>query len=160
MLCEECGKREAVYHTTTNINGAIGETHLCVECQSLRGGADLFKGLGGLFNMFAGAADATEKAAKKRQVCPECGTAWDDFLKSGGYLGCEACYGEFAASLRPVVLKTQGKLRHTGKTPRAAPEDARAAQIRRLGEELNRALAAERYEECARLKKDLDRLKQ
>ncbi|GHV00859.1 DNA methylase [Clostridia bacterium] len=158
MLCEECGKREAVYHTTTNINGAIGETHLCAECQSLRG-ADVFKGIGGLFNMFTGAAEIAEKTVKKRQICPECGTAWDDFVKSGGYVGCEHCYKEFAAALRPVILKTQGELRHTGKAPHPSPEDKRAAEYRRLTDELNKALEAERYEDCARIKRELDRIK-
>ncbi|MDR1094706.1 MAG: hypothetical protein LBL66_11225 [Clostridiales bacterium] len=162
MLCEECGKREATYHERTSINGAISETYLCNECRSLRAG-DVLKGLGGLGgllnNMLTGVASLAEKEKKNRRVCAECGATWDDFLKSGGYLGCEHCYKEFAALLKPVVIKMQGKLQHTGKVPPLSPEDKRAAEYRRLTDELNNALAAERYEDCARIKKEIDRVK-
>ena len=157
MLCEQCGKREAVYHTTTNINGQLTETHLCAECQSLRA-PDVFQGIGGLFNMLGGVTETAEKEQRKRLICPECGTTYDDFTRSGGYLGCEQCYKEFAPLLKHIILRTQGKLRHTGKTPNPSPEDKRAAELRRLTAELNKALAAEKYEECARLKREIDRL--
>lgn len=32
MKCENCGKYEASYHYTTNINGNVTEKHLCPEC--------------------------------------------------------------------------------------------------------------------------------
>ncbi|SMC53723.1 UvrB/UvrC motif-containing protein [Papillibacter cinnamivorans] len=32
MLCQNCGKHEAVFHYTRNINGTISEQHLCEDC--------------------------------------------------------------------------------------------------------------------------------
>jgi len=158
LLCEQCGKREAVYHTTTNINGALTETNLCAECQSLKA-TDIFKGIGGLFNMLGGVTETAEKEKRRRLICHECGTTFDDFTRSGGYLGCENCYKEFAPLLRPIILQTQGKIRHTGKIPDPSPEDKRAAEIRRLTAELSKAVAAEKYEECARLQREIEKLK-
>ena len=32
MKCQNCGKNEVNLHYTSNINGAVTETHLCAEC--------------------------------------------------------------------------------------------------------------------------------
>lgn len=34
MLCQNCGKHEAVFHYTKNINGKVSEQHLCEDCAS------------------------------------------------------------------------------------------------------------------------------
>lgn len=33
MLCEKCGKREAVFHWTELMEGSILDRHLCAECR-------------------------------------------------------------------------------------------------------------------------------
>ena len=157
MQCQECGKREATCHTQTNIDGIVNETHLCAECRAAFA-PDMFKGIGGLLGMLGGVAEQAEREKRKRMVCRECGTTFEDFRRSGGYLGCGNCYREFVRELMPVILQTQGKTRHTGKIPNPSPEDLRAAGIRRLTAEFNAALEAERYEECAKLKREIERL--
>ena len=34
MLCEHCGKNEAIFHRVNIVNGEAEETHLCAECAS------------------------------------------------------------------------------------------------------------------------------
>ncbi len=37
MKCEKCGKNEANYHFTSNINGVVTESHLCSRCAEKAG---------------------------------------------------------------------------------------------------------------------------
>ena len=32
MKCQKCGKNETSFHYSSNINGAVTEAHLCMEC--------------------------------------------------------------------------------------------------------------------------------
>ena len=32
MKCTNCGKKEAIYHYVTSLNGDVTETHLCADC--------------------------------------------------------------------------------------------------------------------------------
>jgi protein arginine kinase activator len=155
MLCEECGQREAEYHTRTNINGKVSETHLCSACHKAHLSGQVFKysAIGDLFNALTGGAEPTER--KQQHMCARCGTTYDDFLKNGGYLGCENCYKEFGALLKPVILKTQGALRHTGKMPNPSPEDKLAVRYRALAAELQKAVAEERYEDCQKIQQEM-----
>lgn len=56
MKCENCGKYEADYHYTSNINGNVTEKHLCSECARKLGyGSDMFYNTGSLIDdMFDG----------------------------------------------------------------------------------------------------------
>jgi len=37
MKCQNCGKGEANFHYTSNINGCVTEAHLCPECAAKQG---------------------------------------------------------------------------------------------------------------------------
>ena len=51
MICQMCGKGEASFHISSNINGCVTETHLCPECAA-NSGYDLGQvcDLGGVFD--------------------------------------------------------------------------------------------------------------
>ena len=50
MKCEKCGKNQANYHYTSNINGVVTETHLCSECACESGmEQQLFSGVEQMF---------------------------------------------------------------------------------------------------------------
>ena len=70
----------------------------------------------GIQNLFGAMAADTAAQKKKRVICGECGTTYNEFLKTG-YLGCAHCYEEFKDALAPVILKTQGAAAHVGKQP-------------------------------------------
>ena len=37
MKCQNCGKKEANFHCTSNIDGCVSEAHLCSECAAKLG---------------------------------------------------------------------------------------------------------------------------
>lgn len=159
MLCDKCGKKEAVAYTAVNINNHVSEMHLCDECYKKYGGlTNIWDAVGaGLGTLFGGFSADKSPAAKKQQLCPKCGTTFDEFLKTS-YLGCENCYKEFAASLRPVIMNTQGKLQHVGKIPNPTEEDNVRREYQRLQRDLQQAVAEERYEEAASIKRAISEL--
>jgi len=50
MKCQNCGKNEVSFHYTSNVNGAVTETHLCSEC-AMQAGYDV-ESMFDLGNMF------------------------------------------------------------------------------------------------------------
>jgi protein arginine kinase activator len=90
-------------------------------------------------------------------VCPGCGWTWERF-RSGGRLGCARCYETFREELRPLLRRIHGAVRHAGRAPRSPGADQGAARLRRLHEELERAVGAEDYERAAELRDRLAEL--
>ena len=58
MLCQNCGKNEAVTHIKQIINGEMDEAHLCRDCARHLGYDDIFSGFdfdfGGFFGSLLG----------------------------------------------------------------------------------------------------------
>lgn len=55
MKCTNCGKNEANYHYTSNINGNVTERHLCAECAAGLGREyDLFDDFDNVFENMLG----------------------------------------------------------------------------------------------------------
>jgi protein arginine kinase activator len=91
-------------------------------------------------------------------VCPNCGLKFTDIGKSGK-LGCGDCYQAFAEELQPSLKRIQGNVIHAGKIPLRNGE--RAAQRKRLGgmkQDLQDAIAAERYELAAEIRDQIKEL--
>ncbi|HEX8832550.1 MAG TPA: UvrB/UvrC motif-containing protein [Abditibacteriaceae bacterium] len=110
--------------------------------------------------MLREARKSSDKPEVFSKRCPKCEMTWDR-LRQDGRAGCAQCYGAFAEELKGVMDKVQRGPEHLGKAPRAATkrqrrlEHLRARRDHRL-EMLNRRLqesiAAERYEEAAKLR--------
>lgn len=87
--------------------------------------------------------------------CPHCGLTSARFRQTGR-VGCAWCYEHLRGLVAPVVARFQAGPAHRGLRPagRAAgePTTGRAAELR---EALRRAVAAEQYEEAARLRDEL-----
>jgi len=164
MLCMICKKTEAKVHLTQMVEGKVKKVDLCEDCAKAKGVddptgfslADLLLGLGASQEIAqtAAAPTGTELA------CPVCGFTQADFKKSGR-LGCAECYKTFAEGL-DGLLKTMHKgTRHTGKVPRATGQLRDAGErIKALQKRLEQAIAAERYEEAARLRDEIKGLKE
>jgi protein arginine kinase activator len=85
-------------------------------------------------------------------TCPGCGISFSRFRETGRF-GCAQCYETFAAELEPLVRRVHGATRHTGKVPhREGPAYEQSARLRRLNEDLERAIGAEDYERAAELR--------
>ena len=67
MLCQNCGKNEAVTHIKQIINGEMDEAHLCRDCARHLGYDDIFSGFdfdfGGFFRL----------ASRRYDGSPSCG---------------------------------------------------------------------------------------
>jgi protein-arginine kinase activator protein McsA len=92
--------------------------------------------------------------------CPNCGTTWDR-LKQDGRAGCAGCYNAFRQQLTDVMNRFQRGPQHVGKSPRAAEKRRRRLehlrqrrdnQLSMLQNRLREAVAAERYEEAAKIR--------
>ena len=163
MTCDLCGKVEASVHLTEIVNDQTRELHLCEKCAHEKGtaAANPF-GLAGLLAGLTGPAAAPRRGARENPKCPKCGLTYEDFRKNGR-LGCGDCYAAFHKYLAPLLKRVHGSAQYTGslapapaasaKTKTAARKKAKPAETPALlKEQLKEAVAAERFEEAARLR--------
>ncbi len=165
MTCDLCGKAEASVHLTEIINDQTRELHLCEACAHEKGAAAAEKF--GLAGLLAGLTEVGVKGglrAGENPKCARCGMTYQDFRKSGR-LGCGTCYESFHRYLAPLLKRIHGSTEYTGAlSPTGAARQARQAgpggssqaesadALSRLKEQLKEAVAAEQFEEAARLR--------
>lgn len=157
MLCDECGKNEAKFHSVTQVNNKRTERHLCAECQKKLG--DPFLKMQGFNNFFSSLGDylGVPQQRQDEYICPSCGTTGDEFLRTG-FVGCAACYKEFAPLMLPAIKQMQGDVSHVGKVPQGVVSSV-SAEYDRLKTELQRAVSVEDFETAAMLQEKMRRLK-
>ena len=160
MLCDECKKREAVFHSKIIHNGQVRERHLCAVCsKKYREEESLFKPFGDLFSslpeLMLGAS------TPKCTVCSKCGTTSDEFLRTG-YVGCPECYKAFGPIMLDVVRRTQHDTQHIGKAPGVKIKSTVAAAQNKIDELRRRqrqAIDTDDFEEASRLRDEINELK-
>ena len=160
MMCDECGIRPAQFHLTTISGEEKTERNLCPVCmakyQKQIPGLD-FTNLAGLISGFlesaAAARNGEEQADENAGItCPNCGTTYAMFQKSG-MLGCAQCYQAFRKPLEGLLMRVHGNTQHAGRIPGGVKSDVSIRMnIDRLRQDLVKAIAAEEYEEAARLR--------
>lgn len=154
MICHVCKDKVATIRLKEIVGDVVTELHLCQECfrarerQEVSGAASMNKVLGA-------AAELEKKKAKgkaKSEKCPACGITEEQF-RSKGRLGCSQCYETFAKSLEPLLTKIHGFTEHRGKVPSQAVRSLDLKnELRRLQEDLQRAIVSENYERAAKLR--------
>lgn len=153
MVCDLCGKNEATVHLTEQFNDQMRELHLCEMCAHEKGQAALEQF--GLSDLLAGLADfgLTPEGRKTAQkvACPQCGMTYEDFRKIGR-LGCGHCYQSFERYLSPLLKKIHGSTHHVGRVPTQAAQVPSHDHLEVLRSRLKAAIAAEAFEEAARLR--------
>lgn len=156
MMCEACGKKVATVHWTEMVNDVIRKMHLCQACAAAKG-LDV-NNPAAFSDVLLGLGIPKAPEAKERQVaCPLCHMRIADFKKTSR-LGCQACYDTFADELKPLLEAMHKGQQHVGKAP-AYPQDVPTAprggplpSLAVLRQKLDAAIAAEQYEEAARLR--------
>ena len=160
MLCENCKKREATVFYEENINGRKKSYKLCPDCAAEKGvsipdfgremlnfGGDLFGGglFGGLLNaaMPRHARIGVPREARGEKRCPVCGSTLADITRNGR-LGCGECYSVFGGMPLP-----KPKAAPQGETE---PPKNEAPTREELEAQLKEAVAAENFEEAARIR--------
>ena len=164
MLCQNCGKNEATTHIKQIINGDMAESHLCADCASHLGYSDMFSGFGlnlsELFGGFLGDMMPSISSGNSPR-CPKCGTSFDEIARDGR-VGCADCYRTFYDKLLPSIQRIHGKIKHSGKTVSAAPEQQKVEsveeKIEKLKAAMNDAVAKQDFENAAKIRDEIKAL--
>ena len=149
MLCEKCQKNEATSFFRTTVNGKTDEKYLCSECAEQSGMSAMTESFftDPIFDSFFLNPLRLRPASGKR--CPECGSELRDIL-SCGRVGCAVCYETFEKELRPVIMQTQGSVKHLALS--AEDNEKRAEELR---QEMKKAIEAEDFEKAAKLRDEI-----
>ncbi len=160
MKCEICKAQDASVHLTQVLAGEVRKLHMCEDC-ARKGGinienpvsiSDLLLGLGK-------EEQAEEAPAAPDRACPVCHLRQADFRKSGR-LGCPDCYTAFAAELAPLLRQMHRRDHHVGRTPAHVPGGVSPAEeAASVQDALDLAVAAENFEDAARLRDRLQELR-
>jgi protein arginine kinase activator len=151
MLCEKCRQRQAAIAIREESGGETRELYVCQACAGT--GEPLDKKLTSMVEMIFDVALGlvTRPAgtpAANEPACPICGMTRQAFRKRER-LGCEACYTAFNRDTEAMIRDMHGGARHAGKVPAGAVAERTCAELERA---LKRAVAAQRFEEAARLR--------
>jgi protein arginine kinase activator len=163
VQCERCNKNEAKIHLIKLINGRKTETWLCEKCakelSDIPVKVSMTEGEGlPLQNILSGFFETLDKKKKIEIVCKNCGLTYSQF-KNNGQLGCSKCYESFEDFLRPRIKRIQGDLEHIGKIPvREGNEFVQRKRIKKIKEELQKAVIKEEYERAAVLRDEIKSL--
>lgn len=163
MLCQKCKVKEAQFQFTKTEDGQVVKLSLCAECAAALKMplADKTVDLSGMMAELKNQLDqlqetlAADAQPAGQHACPVCGMKRTDVLKKGR-LGCDRCYEVFGAEMVPVVVSLQRGDQHVGKVPKRISSGLRlSVETGRLRRELDKAIAAEKYEEAAQLRDQL-----
>lgn len=147
MKCDVCSK-EATVFLTQIINGQMTTVNLCEACSKEKGVTDTMG-----FGLAEAFLTPAQIQAQQELACPACGFTQSQ-LKKIGRMGCLECYTTFRDGLDSLLSAMHKGTTHTGKVPKGAAvvrveTERNAAQLR---EQLQQAVAEERYEDAAKLK--------
>lgn len=159
--CQFCGEAATV-HLTDIVNKKKREMHLCEDCarrQNLIPDApspqlNLPALLQLIMNQFAptvGAGSDSDEVDPASLTCPTCGLKYAQF-RADGRLGCPEDYEVFYPVLVPILERVHRGLQHCGKVPRAVRRQRNEDELTDMKTLLDEAVAAEDYEEAARLR--------
>ena len=162
MLCQDCGKKEAVVHLTQVINDEKLILNLCRECAEKRGFRNPLEGVPfPLAEFLASMLSQTQTQMPDKQsnlVCSACGMSFTDFTQSGR-LGCGNCYLTFRSQMDDLLRKIHGSTQHRGKFPQATGDVMKPLrEERKLQEELKKAIEEEDFEKAAQIRDKLKTL--
>jgi protein arginine kinase activator len=153
MKCDVC-KAEATVFLTQIINGQMTTVNLCEACSQAKG---VTNELGfGLSDAFLGSSKTVPIFKTDVLTCPACGFTSAQFKKIGR-MGCPACYDTFRQGLDSLLASMHKGTQHVGKVPsNIAPILAPSVALDDLRTALGMAIAEERYEDAAQIKKQIE----
>lgn len=156
--CDLCHAAPAAIQVVEQRGAETRKIAICPACAAKQGisqnGNAINFNLPNLIAAMEGVAAAREAPAAAPPFCPACGTRLEHFQESGR-LGCAHCYEVFEPFIQPLVKRAQAGEAHRGLAPgRLAPE-APVGEEATLRNRLKECVAAERYEEAARLRDQL-----
>ena len=159
MNCNRCGK-PSVYHSTLIVNGVTQTTNLCRDCAIKEGvfnnePANIFD------DMFSVFADFLPFEKVENVACPVCKTTLREF-KTTQMLGCPNCYDTFREEIAKLIKRIAPFEQHKQDTIKEIKainkKQTKEEKILALREKMKVAVAEERYEDAAKIKKQIQKL--
>lgn len=157
MLCEECKKNQATVSITVTAGGEMTTRHLCPDCmkamENQLAKGDIQSFLSSILTLMSTAQPNEEQSP----ICEACGFRYSDFERTGK-LGCAQCYRAFSEQLKPLLQRIHGRTQHAGRRPAAytpSAKDALDAQLARLRQKMEEAVASENFEDAAKYRDEL-----
>lgn len=188
MNCENCGENEANIIYTQIINGVKKKMNLCEKCAKELGIDDMNFNMPISFSSFLGdMLDIYDETIpnlikSKTLTCEKCNMTYDEFLETGK-IGCENCYETFKEKLDPLLKNIHGANRHIGRTGNFRDgaknfqsvdnlkKDEKVkgdivknnkkenSKLRELQERLKVEIKEERYEDAAKTRDEIKKIK-
>lgn len=159
MMCEECGAKPAVFHFVSITNDQKIERNLCPDCMAKYKkqlpGFDIKNLAGILNNLIEGKRGGNKEEIDPETAaitCEQCGMTYGEFRKCG-MLGCAQCYKAFHEPMAALLQRIHGNTQHAGRIPGGVHSGTSIRMnIDRLKQLLQKAVAAEEYEQAAKLR--------
>ena len=147
MLCDFCHEREAAIYLEQVNSSGCKRINICEECATKRGISNNPKSIeasiNGLFREFA------QKFRPDVRVCPVCGTAGTEIVRTGA-VGCPECYAIYKADINKYLERRGIKGSYTGSLPERLSTVHSVLNDRMiLQNKLDQAVASEDYEKAA-----------
>lgn len=171
MKCQKCKEQEANVKITQIINDNKIEMYLCDECAKAINVPNIKFDIDNFFSGFFNSWPMlSQKEIIGERKCNTCGYTFEDFVKYG-QLGCPHCYDTFSDNLDYVFEKMHGKTRHVGKGAKVDLADKKIVksfslkeskiqnQIIEKEEMLRKCINEEKYEEAAKYRDEIKKLK-
>ncbi len=156
LKCDLCNQ-PATVHLTQIVNNKVHKVDMCEACAQAKGVTD--PGGFSLSDLLVKASLNPEATASGLR-CEACGFTPSDFKKHGRF-GCPQCYTTFSTMVDPMLENMHKGNLHTGKVPsRALARKTREDHLRELETNLQAAIKAERYEDAARYRDEINQAKQ
>ncbi len=167
MKCDRCENEATVHETLIKENVPV-EKNLCESCAAQSGmvktpGIDNILDTELVKQQLMKVKDPARTPQVRVVACPHCKLTAAEFRQTG-LLGCPHCYQAFGAHIAGLIERAhEGATKHIGKRPGRAGTDQdklvqlqeRAERLRRLHSQLDDAIAAEQYEQAARLRDEI-----
>ncbi len=160
MKCEKCGQNDASFFLEKTVNGKKSTLQFCHACAEKEGLLHTAQDIGeGLFSpLFSGVFPTLFSAPAKKQTakkCEGCGATWQE-IATEGKVFCPQCYTAFGDELTRTVRSIHGNVTHTGGVPaRLSRQQEKQTKKATLKKALEAAIAAENFEEAARLRDEI-----
>lgn len=178
-LCQILKTRPATIHLTAiDVDGTVEELHISAQAArmlelDLHGDppdAARIRELVALGEKAITAAPSGDDNSTKAPIltaatgattlaCPDCGLSYGAFVDTNRF-GCASCYTAFEENLDAALQELHGANTHVGRMPSGVRPDDEARRQHRLviQQQLDEAVADERYEDAARLRDELQSL--
>ena len=178
MLCEICKQNQATIHIQELNKGGKTTLHICESCATKKGLDKI--GLQGiniaeiLYKLSASSEEmlsvTTNNAAQSdvydnnkvitNIICPECKWNISKFQQTGRF-GCENCYQAFSEILSETLSSMHKGIIHIGKCPnlKNTGPGLLMLDILNLQKQLDMHVIREEYEEAAKLRDQINKLK-